>query len=220
MKKVNLILVISMVFMIMTTTACKQVEFHGWTPPIKGLHWGMTEEEVIKAMDLKTEDFTRTEEGAVALVGTKKEYNVFGTKTTISLSFYNDCLTTISAKVKEGDIDTVDKRLTKELGEGDYRYSENPDSSNQDVVSVYRSDAYVKDDLDLYDRIMKIYLEAEFDLLKAIIPLEYSLGELPLTTCEFSLDKTSAMYGLLTIDGKIAAVLNHPKMLSKNRLKD
>lgn len=200
-------------------SGCKQKQFYGWSPPINGLHWGMTEKEVIKAMGLKAKDFTRTEEGIFALVDTKKEYNIYGTKTTISLSFYNDCLTTITAKVKDDDIDTVDKRLTKELGEGNYKYSQNQDSSNRDILSVHRCDTFVKDDPDLYDRIKKVYLDAEFDLIKAIIPLEDSLGELPLTTCEFSLDETSPRYGLLTIDGRIAAMLNYPKMFSKDRLK-
>jgi hypothetical protein len=44
-----------------------------------------------------------------------------------------------------------------------------------------------------------------------------SLGELPLTTCELSLDKDDAKCGLLTIDGKVAAMLNYPKMLNKKK---
>lgn len=215
MKKVTLILVSCMLFIIMAATACKQEQFHGWAPPIRGLHWGMKEDEVIKTMGLKPEDFTRTEEDRRALVTTKEEYNIYGTETAISLSFYNDYLTTISAGVKEEDINRVDKRLTEELGQGDYRYYESPDSSDKDMISVYRYDICIKEDPNLYELIKKIYLDSDFDLLKHIVPLKNPLGELPLTTCEFNLDTTSTEHGLLTISGNIAAVFNSPKMLSK-----
>lgn len=215
MKKVTLILVSCLLFIIMATTACKQEQFHGWAPPIRGLHWGMKEDGVIKTMGLKPEDFERTEEDTRALVTIKKEYDIYGTTTAISLSFFNHRLTAISAKVKDEDIDGVDKRLSEELGEGDYRYSENTDSSGKDVVSVYRYDICIKEDPNLYELIKKTYLDSDFDLLKHIIPLKNSLGELPLTTCEFNLDMTSTGYGFLTIDGKAAAMLNYPKMLSK-----
>lgn len=215
MKKVALILVSSMLFMIMVATGCKQKQFYGWAPPIDGLHWGMNVEEAVKAMSLKKEHYIRTEEDIIVLVTTNKEYNIYGSETAVSLLFYNDCLTTISANIKDDDIDTVDKRLTEELGEGDYKYSENTNSSNKDMVSVYRQDICIKEDPDLYELIKKIYLDADFDLLKQIISLKDSLGELPLTTCELSLDKDSVKYGLLTIDGKVAAMLNYPNMLNK-----
>jgi hypothetical protein len=175
------------------------------TTPVDGLYWGMDEKTAVEILKLK--DYKTGKIGdSMVYVATEENYNFYGAKVSLRIYFNYDMLSGFAAKISEEDLDTVEKNLTNELGKGHYDYSVNWDSSVKDVLSIVWCDTFLKDKPEYLERIKKVYEAAGYNTSEMRFN---KLGDRALITYELFLDKKSPKYGLLSIDGSLASMLNY-----------
>jgi hypothetical protein len=212
MKRI-LLFILCVFILSISTSGCKQEKkAYSITTPIHGLRWGMDQKAVVSTLNLK--DYkTRKVSDYMVDITTEEKYNLYGAKVSLHITLNDDLLSGFIAKISQEDLDTVKMNLTDELGEGQYDYSVNADSSINDVLSIAWHDTLLKDKPEYFERIKKVY--SEVGLNTSDMNLK-KLGDRSLITYELILDKNSAKYGLLTIDGSLAALLNYPDRANRN----
>lgn len=212
MKRI-LLFILCVLLLIISAIGCKQEKkAYFIATPVDSLYWGMDKKTVVNTLNLK--DYkTRKVSDSMVDITTEEMYNLYGAKVSLHISINDDLLSGYIAKISQEDLDTVEKNLTDELGQGQYNYSVSSDSSTKDVLSLTWHDTFLKDKPEYFERIKKVYSETGLNTSDMALK---KLSDRSLITYELSLDKNSAKYGLLTIDGSLAALLNYPDRANKN----
>jgi len=210
--KRTLLFILCGLLLSISVSGCKQKQdVYRIITPVDGLHWGMNGKDVVSVLNLTDDDKAIDKNGLVSFI-TRKKYNLYGASVNLHIGIYDDMLTSIIAKISEEDLDTVEEELTDELGKGQYTYSVNADSSVKDVSSIVWQDMLLKDKPEYFNRIKKVYSKSGLDTSERF---SKNLGNRSLITYELILDKKSAKYALLTIEGALATFLNYPDKANK-----
>lgn len=174
-----------------------------WSPPVFGLHWGISDGEAMRMAKLNRNNYEKKEEGNISTVQLKKTIHAFGADAGCSLSFYkplNNALTSVTLQYSKDDIEKVQEELVKIYGECAFH----GDGSSNGRYSEWLSDV-LNSVNELGQDALKSYQDSGLQLPSQSIPI---------SSVRFYLDveSNSTMQGKLIFDGSGAAMLEYGKL--------
>lgn len=198
-----------MAVLVLIFTGCSRHSSYGTPPPIKKFKWGMNVTEAFHVLGISEKDVTKTTLGTTSTFIGKGKIMISGRPAEYSLTFdyyfSEPVLIGITAKFKPEDIEDVEQNLTKQRGQGEYRYT-----AISKPLSVTWKDDTLEHNEQWKAKVEEIYRNNGVEVTDESLGKGINVGNKPITSCQLTLDKTSPLFGTILFNGQVAAMLNYP----------
>ncbi|WP_336785022.1 hypothetical protein [Paenibacillus sp. MMO-177] len=209
MRKLFLIvMLISSVVLLVVGCSQGQSSPYGTPVPIKNLKWGMNEEEVMNALTISEKDITKVNTGLAHndQINFNNQIKLFDHSAEVSLTFSYHILIGITAQFKAENVADVEKAITKERGTGIYKYN-----GRNEKAEVTWADDILENNKTWKAVVEEIYKNLGIKVSDDPMKDGISVGQMPITSWNLTIDKNSPRYGNMLINGDAAAMLNYPE---------
>ncbi|MGO4109725.1 hypothetical protein [Paenibacillus sp. YAF4_2] len=209
MKKIFLIvMLLSTTLLLIVGCSKEKTSPYGTPVPIKGLKWGMNEEEVMNALKLSDKDITNVDTGHAHndQINFNNPIKLFDHPAEASMTFSYNILIGITAQFAPEDVPDLEKAITKERGTGIYKYN-----GKNEKADVTWADDILENNKTWKAAVKEIYKKLGVKVSDNLMEDGVSVGQMPITSWNLTIDKNSPRYGNMIINGDVAAMLNYPE---------